>query len=228
MQIFNQYKKYLVLGSALILLSLFTVWYFNEKKIDDVVNTFANEVITTEGVFESNNTSFYVDVKGAVKKPGVYEFKDGDKVIDAIEKAGGLAKNGITSNINLSQKLKSEMVIYIFTKGELTTKNETSQKNVMTTNIPCKCETIEVNNCITKEDTSKEAITNDAQTNTKININIATAEEFTKLSGIGLAKAESIINYRTKNGNFKTIEDIKNVSGLGDALFEKIKDDITV
>ena len=183
---------------------------------------------------ENNNVSFYVDVKGAVKKPGVYEFNDGDKVIDAIKKAGGLAKNGITSNINLSQKLKSEMVIYIFTKNEITTKTVVSNSVASINNTPCKCETIEVNNCTTKDDVvikSDSNATNDSDNisiSSKININTATVEELSKLSGIGSSKAEDIIKYRTENGSFKTIDDIKNVSGLGEALFGKIKDSITV
>lgn len=233
MQILNQYKKYIILGISISLLVVFSFWYFNEKNVDSVVNTIASE-ITTKNT-QKNTSGFYVDVKGAVKKPGVYEFSDGDKVIDAIKKAGGLTKNGVTSNINLSQKLKSEMVVYIFTKSELTTKSiNTSNNNVITTTMPCKCETIEVNNCINKEDTTikedynKDKIDKNSETNSKININIASTEELTKLSGVGLAKAEAIVSYRNTNGYFKTIEDIKNVSGLGDALFDKIKDNITV
>lgn len=240
MQMINRYKKYFILSSALVLLVLFVVMYFKETKLASPLNTFAEEVSlekTTTKCISTNDKTFFVDVKGAVKNPGVYEFNDGDKIIDAIEKAGGLSKNAVTSNINLSKKLTSEMVVYIFTKSELTTKKiETTTKNesisqtytttktiTNSTYIPnseCTCETIEINNGIDE--------INDNISNNKININTANIEELTKLTGIGQSKAEAIITYRNNNGYFKTIEDIKNVSGLGEALFEKIKDSITV
>ena len=148
-------------------------------------------------------------------------FNEGDKVIDAIEKAGGLTKNGVTSNINLSQKLKSEMVIYIFTKSELTSKT-TTNKPITTTS--CKCETIEVNNCIT----TTKVVDSTEEVSSKININTALTNELMSLPGIGESKAKAIIEYREHNGLFNTIEDIKNVSGLGDSIFAKIQDSITV
>jgi competence protein ComEA len=156
--------------------------------------------------------SFFVDVKGAVKQPGVYEFLEGDKVIDAIKQAGGLTSNAYTSNINLSKKLSNEMVVYVFKKSEITTPTTTA-------NNPCNCETIQVDNCINKEENTSSS---------KVNINTADVNILSTLSGIGEAKAKAIIDYRTQNGLFKTIEDIKNVSGLGDSLFAKIKDSITV
>ena len=240
MQIINRYKKYFILSFALMLLVLFVVMYFKETKLASPLNTFAEEISlekTTTKCISTNDKTFFVDVKGAVKNPGVYEFNDGDKIIDAIVKAGGLAKNAVTSNINLSKKLTSEMVVYIFTKSELTTKkvdtttkNEVSSQTYTTTkvtpnntyipNSDCTCETIEVNNGIDE--------INDNISNSKININTANIEELTKLTGIGQSKAEAIITYRNNNGYFKTIEDIKNVSGLGEALFEKIKYSITV
>ena len=86
------------------------------------------------------------------------------------------------------------------------------------------------NNACIKEDDEKSKLDNNenSKTNSKININTATKEELLLLNGIGEAKAEAIIEYRTKNGNFTNVEDIKNVSGIGDAAFEKIKDQITL
>ena len=84
----------------------------------------------------------------------------------------------------------------------------------------CKTEVIEVNNCV--EEKNKEESKN------KVNINTAGVEEFTTLSGIGEAKAKSIIEYRNSKDNFKSIDDIKSISGIGEALFNKIKDNITV
>ncbi len=238
MQIINHYKKYVILTSAFLVLISFIYWYFNDNHKENMLNTYADEVSTENLASNCESKTFFVDIKGAVKKPGVYEFKDGDIIMDAIEKAGGLTKNAVTSNINLSQKLKSEMVIYIFTKNELTTKKvsqtsndsetQTTTKTTLSDN-ECHCETIEVNNCIdNKEPVLDNNETDLISSSSKVNINKATVSELMTLSGIGEAKAEAIISYRNKNGNFNTIDDIKNVSGLGDAIFNKIKDNITV
>lgn len=199
----------------LIVLLIGLIIYFikmNDKQAYEDTLTF-NETTnkTTSEVFEKN----YIDIKGSVKNPGVYEFKKNDRVIDAINMAGGLLKNANTSNINLSQKLVSEMVIYVMNNSEI--KNGSK---VISCDTKCKTEVIEVNNCVEEKklETSKN----------KININTATVEDFTSLSGIGEAKAKSIVEYRNSNGNFKSIEDIKNISGIGEALFNKIKDNIEV
>ncbi len=222
MQTIIKYKKYLIISSALALLIFFTVLYIKEQNLKELPTPNKEISIleeTTKKVSEANY--FYIDIKGAVKKPGVYKFQDGSIVLDAIEKAGGLTKNGVTSNINLSQKLVNEMVIYIFNKNELKNKNVSATTKASTT---CKCETIEINNCINDQN-KNESLQSD---NKKININNAELEELTSLSGIGESKANAIIKYRNDNGPFKSIEDIMNVSGLGEALFDKIKDNITV
>mgnify|MGYP004589765313 CR=1 FL=1 len=214
MKIFDFNKiKYIILMLIVLLIGL--IIYFikmNDKQAYEDTLTF-NETTnkTTSEVFEKN----YIDIKGSVKNPGVYEFKKNDRVIDAINMAGGLLKNANTSNINLSQKLVSEMVIYVMNNSEI--KNGSK---VISCDTKCKTEVIEVNNCVEEKklETSKN----------KININTATVEDFTSLSGIGKAKAKSIVEYRNSNGNFKSIEDIKNISGIGEALFNKIKDNIEV
>lgn len=220
-------KKYCLYAVCIIVFIALIVGcyylYNSEEPLD-------NELITTSDtttITQSTTTtvrideSFYVDVKGAIKKPGVYEFNEGDKIIDAINKAGGLLKTANTSNINLAKKLSSEMVVYIFTNKELTTKKNN------TTTIPFTIETIEINNCVVSTTTTKEIITTTEETNKLININNASLEELMTIPGIGESKALSIINYRKEN-TFNTIEDIKNVSGIGDSLFAKIKDYITV
>ncbi len=219
MEWFKTYKKYFVLGSSVIMLIVFTVLYFNyDNPKEEVIGESSVSLLGEKEEFTSTTSSeFYVDIKGAVQEPGVYLFREGEIVYDAINRAGGLTKNAVTSNINLSKKLHSEMVIYIFNKKELTTKKAVTT----TTKSTCECETIEVNNCIKDE----QVIEN---TDSKININTATKEELVTLNGIGDSKAEAIIEYRKKNGNFNSIDDIKNVSGFGDSIFAKIKDSITV
>ena len=172
-----------------------------------------------------------VDIKGAVKKPGVYEVSSTQNVSDLIALSGGLTKTADTSNINLSRALEDQMVIKISTKSEL-------KKSAPTNISECVCPNVEITECqntnsaITKVDGENTNVTNNTNTNPNttslISINTATKEQLMTLNSIGEAKALAIIEYRTTHGNFTTIEEIKNVSGIGDALFEKIKDYITI
>ena len=164
-----------------------------------------------------------VDVKGAVKEPKVYILEEDATVEDAIKMAGGLIDGGITSNINLSKKLKDEMVVYVFTQAELDKEN--SQNEIVCEVPKCECETIKVSGdtIINKNDSNKAESSNGL-----ISINDASLEDLMTLDGIGNSKALAIINYRNENGPFKSIEEIKNVSGIGDALYEKIKNKIKV
>ncbi len=166
-------------------------------------------------------TKIFIDIKGSVKNPGVYQVDIDNIVNDCIKKAGGLLKNADTTTINLSKKVSSEMVIYIPKKDEVV---KTTNSTTVTKNQEIPNDAAISNNNTDSQDSSSA---ND-QSNTLIDINTATTAELAKLNGIGTAKAQDIIDYRTKNGSFKTIEDIKNVSGIGDALYAKIKDYITV
>jgi competence protein ComEA len=155
---------------------------------------------------------FYVDLKGAVKKPGVYKVKQGTIVNELIELAGGLTKNAYTDNINLSKKLTEESVIYIYTVSEIKKLNNT------TTTSSVKYDSYDL-----------EVTTNTTSLNntSKININTASLNELTSLTGIGESKALAIVAYRTESP-FKSIEEIKNISGIGESLYAKIKDNITI
>ena len=226
MEKISYYKKYLILVFCLLLLAASTIAFFklNNEKTEVEDNFIANNEIITKEVREvakQEEVKLYFDIKGSVKKPGVYEFTQGDRIIDAINKAGGLTKNATTNNLNLSKKLTNEMVIYVFNKNELTTTKAFEQVNNVA---ECKCETIEVNNCVDKNTTNEST---NSET-TKININTDSKEKLMTISGIGSSKADAIIEYRTKNGNFKTLEDLKKVSGIGEAAYEKIKDNICI
>lgn len=163
-----------------------------------------------------------VDIKGEINTPGVYELTKENNVMDAINLAGGLTNKSDTSNINLSKKLKDEMVIIVYSKQEIINMKEKEK----ITCPPCN------NACIEeKDETSKINITEKKETNEsngKININTANIEELQTLTGIGETKAQNIIDYRNKTGGFKNIEEIKNVQGIGESAFEKIKDNITI
>lgn len=169
----------------------------------------------------------FCDIKGEVNNPGVYEINN-NNIYEIINIAGGLTKNAYISNINLSKKVNDEMVIYIPSKND-------KPKNCPT----CICPKIECN----KESTTKPSITtsrvitttkvntttNNLTTTTKlvININTASKEELISLNGVAEVVAENIMIYRASNP-FSSIEEIKNVKGIGESVFAKIKDYITV
>ena len=166
--------------------------------------------------------TIFVDIKGAVKKPGVYEMNSNSRIIDVIKKAGDLKKDADTSIINLSKRLKDEMYIIIYTKDQI---KEYKEKYNSSKEIENKveekiiCPDTDNDGCINKE----SSLSN----NGKININTASISELTSLTGIGENKAKKIIEYRNKN-KFEKIDDIKNVTGIGNSLYEKIKDNIEV
>ena len=154
-------------------------------------------------------------------------------VIDVVNEAGGLTKNADTSMINLAKVVTNEMVIIIYTKEEVK-KYQKQEEIIKIIDKECICPEIKNDACINNQSSNpKESNKNNNQTiennsNKKININKASKEELQTLTGIGESKAEAIIEYRQKNGNFKTIEEIKEVSGIGESAYEKIKDYITI
>ena len=139
--------------------------------------------------------------------------------------AGGLLENANTDVVNLSKRVFDEMVIIIYTNEEID--NYKAEPDVETEfiyiEIPCECPDSMNDACI-----NKDSVLGDSTNQSLISINTATKDELMNLNGIGASKAEAIIRYREENGSFKTIEDIMNVSGIGELAFEKIKDSITV
>lgn len=201
--------KYIII--AIIILVALVVSYVLSLDNKDVS---AENVEITKTDVANVTSKVYVDIKGSVKKPGVYQVSADSIVWDIVNLSGGFTKNAYTKNINLSQKVKDEMVIYVFSKNEMLKMNE----NVKT-DTTCTTNIINYDNCITTEK-------NEAST-VLVNINTASKEELMNVSGIGASKADSIIAYRIKTP-FSKIEDIMNVSGIGESLFDKIKKYITV
>ena len=184
------------------------------------------QVNEEEKVVEENNNLIKIDIKGEVKKPGVYELPLNSRVIDAINISGGLTKKATTKYLNLSKKLLDENVIIISKTSDIKKAEERTNIDEININID-----LSNNASIKKEDliTNEVNITENASKENKlVNINTATKEELMTLSSIGESKAEKIIEYRNTNGLFKTIEEIKNVSGIGDKLYVAIKAYITV
>ena len=143
-----------------------------------------------------------VDVKGAVKQPGVYELRSDSRVHDAIHKAGGMTADANSQSVNLAQKLSDEAVIYVAKEGEDVPALGSSESSA----------------------TSSAS----AEKTGKVHLNRATEAELQTVSGIGQKRAQDIIAYRDANGPFRSVDDLKNVSGIGEKTLEKLRDAFTV
>lgn len=188
----------------------------SEKLVDEMIITIPYQEI-------EETKSIKVDIKGAIKTPGVYELKENDRIIDVIKLSGGLLDVADTSTINLSKRVFDEMVIVIPTKEEKTEKEEIVNDAVIGEE-----QNKNIDNLIKEDDKSTSAEDKEVeQTNKKISINTATKEQLMTLSGIGESKALAIIEYRN-NKKFESIEEIMNIKGIGNSIYEKIKDYITV
>ena len=199
---FRQNVKSIILAFVCSLIVIIGgLFYFNQSKTEDYsgvsFSNISNETNNKdEKAEDKHDEKIFVDVKGAVKHPGVFETTKDKRVKDLIEEAGGLLDDADTSTLNLSQKVKDQMVIYVLKHGEKPKQISDSGSSSSNTDV--------------------------------ININTANLEQLMKISGVGNTKAEAIISYREKNGDFKKKEDITKVRGIGKATFEKIKDKIEV
>lgn len=213
-------KKIITIITIIITISI-TIYTINNNKIESEIieNTESNIIEESESQVEEIKNYITVEIKGEVINPGVYKIEENSRVIDLINISGGFTQNALTININQAKKIQDEMVIVIYNKNDL--KEEVKTEYVY---LECDCPKITNDGCINEE--TKIDNKEDDQ-DKKISINNATKEELTTLNGIGEKTAEKIIEYRKEN-KFNTIEDIKNVSGIGESLYEKIKDSITI
>ena len=214
-KILKYYWRYLFIFILVVFIFIGTYFMFKDNTYNlEVENKLASN---KEEKKNTSSKTIYVDVKGAVKNPGVYELSNTSRVIDAI-------------NLNLSKKLSDEMIIIVYTKTELSTYyKKNNNRNAVCASLECVCIDDYNDACISKESSNKSNSKTDnttKSTNSKVSINTASKEELMSLSGIGESKAEKIITYRNDNGKFNSIEDLKKVSGIGDSIFEKIKDKI--
>lgn len=225
-----EYKINIVLWGVLLLIILLSnvgIYYCLAEEIKNIDVSSKVEVDTKKTVEGSNNEVKYYkfDIKGAVVNPGVYKIEESSRIIDAINMAGGLLENADTSVNNLSRYIKDEMVIIIYTKDEVLNFSKVIEKEIKENDTCKKNNDVIPNDSCINNNQKKE---NNNDIDKKISINTADLDLMITLPGIGEEKAKTIIAYRNEHGLFEKIEDIMNVSGIGEKLFEKIKDYITV
>ena len=189
-------KAAVIGGVILLLVGAGGLFSKKEEAVEDVTVVETTMLAEKTEVSTTQEVVIFVDIKGAVKNPGVYQMKAGDRVKDALDAAGGLTDEADSQKVNLAQRVEDQMVIVVPKVGE---------------------EATEIPAGVTSKEASKEG---------SVNINTATVEELKTLKGVGEKKAEAIIEYRKKNGSFKTKEDLMKVRGIGKKLFESFQERI--
>lgn len=203
MEKFNKKILILILIGALFAIFLFYFMNENDEEYIDINEVYNVKEENLEEQIEINLIKIHII--GEIKNPGIIEITEGSRIADAIEKAGGVTKEADVSKVNLAYLLQDGQKVYI------PNKNDEEIEYI---------EDTAGNNVIVEDKTSKKE--------SKVNINTATQTELETLSGIGPSTALKIINYRKENGKFNSIDEIMNVSGIGEAKYESIKDYICV
>ncbi|SDI56307.1 helix-hairpin-helix domain-containing protein [Streptococcus equinus] len=208
-----------VLGTVLVMLVMFFAWSSMESHKAEVQNDLpalstsfstsggeTSQPKTAKSSSKSESDKIFVDIKGAVRKEGVYELTSGSRVTDVVKLAGGFTDDADKKSVNLAEKVADEAVIYVARVGEEVTPASTPSQ---------------------AKNTAASGAQQDADS-AQINLNTATLEELQTISGIGAKRAQDIIDYRDNNGGFSSVDDLKNVSGIGEKTLEKLKAEVTV
>ncbi|PRS38717.1 competence protein ComEA [Bacillus sp. NMCC4] len=201
-------KKYsLYIGAGLMVVIIITFFLFagnrESSREPSVLKEDKDIQVTLEDKREKTDhesSPIFVEVKGAVKKPGVYTFQSDARVEEAVRRAGGFTSKADTVEINQAAKLEDSMMIYVRKQGEAERQTQISAADAPSGN----------------------------EKSQGVNVNQADAAELQTINGIGPAKAEAIITYREEHGEFQQIEDLRNISGFGEKTIERLKSELTV
>ena len=216
-------KKIIGLVIITIIIFIVSIFLYKQKSSNDFKEEYMTEIFEEESndnmeyteTLEEDTTiinedsidrnKIIVEIKGEVAKPDVYQLEEGSIIKDLIDMAGGVTEEADLSRINRAEELLNHELIII---GNI---NDETESSVVQNN-----------------STYSSNGNNSDKGSTLININTANLEQLKEITGIGNIKAQSIIDYREANGGFKSLEELKNVDGIGDKTFEKIKEQITL
>ena len=207
-------QKKIILIIIIFAVSGLMIYIFNNNKIDNsdldedilVASNSTNDMIKNS---TDEKDMIIIHITGAVKTPGIVKLEEGSRIEDAINKAGGLTEDADITKVNLAYILEDGTKIKIPSNSDI---GDFQGENILRTD-------------------SGEGIIEDNENSSQsssLNINKATEQDLQTLPGIGPSLASRIIAYRDENGKFSTIEDIKNVNGIGNSKYENIKDYICV
>jgi len=200
----NKKNKIKIVAVPVLVIAAVLFFWLNSGSDEIKIDEGNSSAIEEDGVFQqevnSTQSHLYVDIGGEVMKPGVYEVSDGTRLFEVIDKAGGLTEDADIDGINRAETVQDGQKIMIGRHGENPDENRDSY--------------------------SANNVTDSGEG--KVNINTADAAALQTIPGIGPSKADRIIEYRESEGKFNEIDDIKNISGIGNKTFESIKEYITV
>ncbi|WP_101021918.1 helix-hairpin-helix domain-containing protein [Staphylococcus epidermidis] len=213
---FMKWKLYILI--ILIMLTTFFFYLLNDNNNDLIQNSQERQSKISDQQIKNSKklnkkevsiqkdntkeTKIFIDIKGAVKHPNVYEMSSSNRVIDALNKAEVL-KDADLSQLNLSEKLVDQKLIYVPKKGENSMKINSQQSTLNSSDVKI-------------------------NTNQPLNLNSATEEQLKNIPGIGPSKAKEILNYREQNHGFNSIDDLTKIKGFGKKTFEKLKEHFTI
>ncbi|WP_145332206.1 helix-hairpin-helix domain-containing protein [Staphylococcus epidermidis] len=213
---FMKWKLYILI--ILIMLTTFFFYLLNDNNNDLIQNSQERQSKISDQQIKNSKklnkkevsiqkdntkeTKIFIDIKGAVKHPNVYEMASSNRVIDALNKAEVL-KDADLSQLNLSEKLVDQKLIYVPKKGENSMKINSQQSTLNSSDVKINM-------------------------NQPLNLNSATEEQLKNIPGIGPSKAKEILNYREQNHGFNSIDDLMKIKGFGKKTFEKLKEHFTI
>lgn len=210
----NIKQKIGLILAALLIVILAFIWLFSIYGNDQPKNEIKksqesnNEIEFKLGIKEKENKTIMVDISGEIITPGVVKLPEGSRIIDAITAAGGKTEDADLSKVNLAYILDDGVQLYI------PRYNEKLEKEIVQTEPGVGI--------------IQEGINTTSKKDSKVNINTANKEKLATLPGIGEGTAEKIIEYRSKTGKFKAIDEIKKIPGIGESKFKSLKDKITI
>lgn len=200
MDLWDKYKLQLIIAIGLV---AGVLYYLAAGHQPAPTNTGIQAVAASSSSSSSEQRSprvVAVDVKGAVKRPGMYQLKSDSRVNEAVNAAGGALPSADLRQVNLAKQLTDQQMIYVPTQGEQ----------------------------VTAENSLSTSATSSASGDNNINLNTATKEQLCQIPGIGEKKAELILQYRQEHGQFKTIDELKEINGFGEKTVTKLKEHLSV
>ncbi|CAI2685985.1 helix-hairpin-helix domain-containing protein [Apilactobacillus kunkeei] len=207
-EIIDEHAYKILIGLLLIAFSLGLVIILIMNQNSNDANNLATDyseqssVVASSSSYKSQSSAsgdLYIDVKGEVKHPGVYQIPSNNRVTDVIKEAGGFKADADKQSVNLAKVLNDQDVVVVNKKGASGSSSFASSNNTITGN---------------------------SANNVKVNLNTSDLNELQKLDHVGEKKAKKIIDYRNQHNGFHSIDEIKQVSGFGDKTFERLKDSL--
>lgn len=214
---YKDYSKYIKAGAVILTIAvaafLFSLYGEDSKSVvipyEKPESSNNLEVKPDDKSKKEQSKYIYVDISGQVKAPGVYKLKEGSRLFEAIDMAGGIVDGATLDNLNRAETLSDGQKVVVYTEEELESLNVEDSLDDYE------------NNLDDEQDNSNKS-------DGKININKAGLIDLQKIVGVGPAMANKIISYREENGKFNDIEELKNIKGIGEKTYENLREQVYI